>query len=79
MYNDLLDFYFEAVHIFSSKRFAWTLARSGLNHRLLDIIGAFAQNTELLDREIAAETYRAVKKLDAEHVYELGGRIRSHM
>ena len=74
MYDNLLDFYFEAVHILSSKRFVWTLARSGLNHRLPDIIGAFAQNTELLDRAIAAETYRTVKKLDTEHVYELGGR-----
>lgn len=56
VYDDLLDFYFEARKILKSKNFAATLALSAIKRRLSDIVSSFSKHTEDLLRNITMET-----------------------
>lgn len=64
IYNHLIDFYFEAMHILDSGSFFGNVQKSRFKQKLSEIAASFELNTEKLNTFISQETYAGVKKID---------------
>ncbi|KAF1835029.1 hypothetical protein BDW02DRAFT_496935, partial [Decorospora gaudefroyi] len=64
IYKDLLDFYFEAMHILESDSFFVGLQKSRFRQKLPEIASSLAANTDQLDRLINVESYALIQKID---------------